>query len=152
MIAFCLVLLLTLAHPGIAAEEGTFRFLELGWAHEISGYGDYLANYDGVVHRGERAYAYFEVADFAVRDTEDGFLTDIKVDVMLRSSSGLPLFKQSNLVEYTEYATAYVDTLWFYIWIDIPSWAPRGTYQAEVIVRDEVSGDRIHARQPIRVE
>jgi hypothetical protein len=154
----CVVILLLLAVPGWAwADEG----LETGmaitvaeWAHDVRDEGDYDPNPSGVFPRGSRGYAYLEVEGFAVGGSGDENLVDLRVDIALRSGWGVKLFSQEDLVEYTLPQEAFPppETVWFYIWVDIPWWAPRATYRAEVTVRDLVSGEAVSLEREITVE
>ena len=83
----------------------------------------------------------------------DENLVDLRVDIALRSGWGVKLFSQEDLVEYTLPQEAFPppETVWFYIWVDIPWWAPRATYRAEVTVRDLVSGEAVSLEREITV-
>ncbi len=149
-LAWYLLCFVLLASPAIGAEEEEvdqleeketgLRFIEVQWANEVHGYQDYEPNPKGLFQRGERAYVYMEVAGFESRydEEKEAYHTDVTIDVRLRSRIGIPLFSENNMVDYVHWDSFQPNSLWFYIWVDIPGWAPRSTYQAEVTVRDRV--------------
>ena len=128
----------------VEEQEMGLRFLELAWADEIYSYAHYEPNVDGVFQRGTRAYVYMEIAGFESRfgEEEKQFLTDVTIDVELYSRIGLRLFRESEIVSYTYWDASEPESLWFYIWVDIPAWAPRSTYTASVTIRDRI-GDEV---------
>lgn len=152
LLLFALCMLAFVVHAQDKAV-GQMQFVKAEWAYEVRGEGDYDPNPSGVFSRNSRAYAYLEVEGFTVGDGGTDPLVDLRVDVVLRSNSGLKLYSQENLVEYTLNSLAAPPSrVWFYIWVDVPWWAPRTTYEAEVIVRDLVGGLDVIERRPIVIE
>jgi len=155
-----LLVLLLAAGPAPAAgaeteraDESTMEIVVAEWAYEVRDEGDYDPNPSGVFARGTRAYAYLEVEGFARGADVTQPLVDLRVDVGLRSRLGIKLFSQEDLVEYTmPHGPFPPDRVWFYIWVDIPWWAPRTTYVAEVTVRDLVAGGSVTLQREITVE
>ncbi len=150
ILVFCLVLL-TVTVCAESPEETGMQFIQIGWANEVLGYNDYVLNEDGVFRRGERAYAYLEVEGYATSQEGEYTVTDIAVDVALRASFGLRLFYQQDLIDYRQLHQTAPDTLWFYIWVDIPTLAPSATYIAEVIIRDRISGEILKHQERVVV-
>ncbi|NLM40632.1 MAG: hypothetical protein GX205_11320 [Firmicutes bacterium] len=150
----CLLSLHGAAQEAPADEmQNQIRFVTAEWAHEVRGERDYDPNPTGVFSRNSRAYAYLEVEGFSVGKSGVGPIVDLRVDVVLRSNNGLKLYSQENLVEYTLHSPAEPpDRVWFYIWVDVPWWAPRTSYQAEVIVRDLVGETKVIESSPIVIE
>lgn len=152
MVIVFLLLFTVLTNTGVVQATDSFHFVNVGWAYEVRGYKDYDLNTDGTFPRGSRAYAYLEVEGFSSTEHDDGYLSDLAVDVSLRTRQGILLFRQTDLVDYHAIDRHPPSTLWFYIWVDIPRWAPRATYIAEVTVRDRVGDSAITKAQEIQVE
>lgn len=157
MFIFVLIVMLVicpiLPQAVYAEEEKGMHFTTAEWAYDVRGRADYDPNPAGVFARGERGYAYLELEGFEVGEDDGLYVVNLAVDVVLRTKGGLRLFTQKNLVEYD---LAYTDSppknLWFYIWVDIPRWAPRAVYLAEVVVRDLISHETLTEGKEIRVE
>ncbi len=148
-----LVLCPILPQPALAEEKTEMYFTTAEWAYDVRGQDDYDPNPTGVFARGERGYAYLELEGFEVGEDDGLYVIQLAVDVVLRTKGGLRLFTQKNLVEYDlAYTDSPPDNLWFYIWVDIPRWAPRATYLAEVVVRDLISEETLIEGKEIRVE
>lgn len=138
---------------GESSINDALQFVVAEWAYEVRGEADYDPNPSGVFQRGSRAYAYLEVEGFAVGTEAGEPVVDLRVDVALRSRGGLKLFYQAGLVEFTLTQPAFPpERVWFYIWVDIPWWAPRATYRAEVTVRDLVAQKDVSLEREITVE
>lgn len=155
LFTLAVVLALTLSHLTKADGEsgGALQLLTAEWAYDVRGEGDYDPNPTGVFSRSSRAYAYLEVNGFAVGESSEEPLVDLRVDVVLRSNKGLKLYSKDNLVEYTLARPAAVpDKVWFYIWVDVPWWAPRTTYRAEVIIRDLIGEVEMVTEREIVIE
>jgi hypothetical protein len=141
-----------LVEANLQSEVG-MEIVRAEWAYEVRGEGDYDPNPSGVFRRGTRAYAYIEVEGFALGTAADDPLVDLRVDVALRTRTGVKLYSQAEVVEYTlKQPASPPELVWFYIWVDIPRWAPRATYKAEVIVRDLVAAEAISLQREITVE
>lgn len=149
------ILLFNLAAPvsanGVVNETG-FRFTQLGWSEDPDDdYLEYVPN-QGVFSKGTRVYAYFEVEGFSTTLQNDKYSTDLAVDVYLRSSGGIRLFSQKDVVELSTQDNKPRDSVWFYLYVDIPWFAPRATYVAEVVVRDLSSGEEIRHQEKLTVQ
>ncbi len=140
--------------PNNLEEDTGFRFLEIEWADEITGYGDYVVNKAGVFQRGTRAYVYMEIGGYeSLWDEEKRqYYTDVSIDVALRSQGGLRLFAQENVVDYVHWDPHVPASLWFYIWVDIPGWIPRTTYTAQVTIHDRVGEQTLEKAQELSVQ
>ncbi len=134
--------------------ETGFRFLDLAWADEVTDYRDYRANEEGIFQRGSRAYVYMEIAGYESLWDEDRsqYYTDISIDVELRSRIGLRLFAEEDVVDYVFWDAYAPNSLWFYIWVDIPGWIPRTTYTAQVTIHDRVGEQTLEKYQELSVE
>lgn len=116
------------------------RFTVAQWAYEVRGEDDYDLNPEGTFARGERGYAYLEIADFGVaQDDTPFFFLQLDVDVALETKNGLRLFSQEDVLELKEWYVEPPETTWFYIYVDIPWWAPRGVYRTLITVRDGIT-------------
>jgi len=145
-----LVLILSLVcSPAWAAETG-FRFSDMGWSREEDNFFEYVPN-EGVFERGKRVYGFMEVTEFANEYADGVYRIDLTVDVYLKTTFGLRLFGQRDVIEFDDHDTEPIETIWFYLWVDIPWWAPRGTYIAEVVVRDRIGNQNIVHSERIRV-
>lgn len=155
--AFILLFLLffNFAAPVTAEEvitESGFRFTELGWSDDPDAdYLEYEPN-QGVFKKGTRAYAYFEVAGFSTLPQDEKYLTHLAVDVHLKTSGGFRLFTQRDVVDFDSLDWQPRESVWFYLYVDIPWFAPRATYIAEVVVRDLISGKEIRHQEKLTVE
>ncbi len=148
---FFLIVLQFISSSSVLCNEQEMEFIKIGWANEINGYDDYEPNESSEFSHGQRAYAYMEVTGYRVEATDGKYLTDLAVDVVLRGSFGIRLFSHTDLIDYRELHSLPPATLWFYIWVDIPRFAPRTTYQAEVIIRDRISGQKLQHQESIRI-
>ncbi len=128
---------------GELREHDGFSFTTIDWADDVLGYQDYIPNPEGVFSRSSRAYAYMEISGFAYDTTEAGYASHLTVSVSLHSASGRRLFRQNDLVDYDAVDKTPPDTIWFYIWVDIPWWTPHGDYTASVLVRDMIGEQEI---------
>ena len=139
-----LCIFLGLACPNFALAESVeadaMHFPVAEWAYEVRGEGDYDPNLSGEFSRGERGYAYLEMAGFGVGQEGKFFFLDLTVDVALETTGGLRLFTQKDVLELEEWYLDPPATTWFYIWVDIPWWAPGGTYKTVITVHDGVTG------------
>ena len=111
-------------------------FTAAEWATEVRGENDYDPNPSGEFTRGERGYAYLEIADFGVATEGDFFFLRLNVDVALETKHGLRLFFEQDVLELEEWYIEPPATTWFYIYVDVPWWAPRGVYRTLITVRD----------------
>lgn len=148
-------ILLNFVYPsfGLAQEqvEPALHFILAEWAHEVRDEGDYEPNPTGAFPRGERAYAYFEVVGFGLSEQDGFFQALLNVDVGLKSKGGLRLFSRKDVLELESWYIEPPETLWFYIYVDIPWWAPRGEYLAEITVRDLVDDEKLLEERKIQV-
>lgn len=150
----CLLIVFVLSLPTTAAElpeHPDFSFITIGWADEVLGYQDYVSNEEGVFGRSSRAYAYMEVIGFTHEPTEVGYASHLTVSVSLHSASGRRLFGQDDLIDHHAVEVNPPDSVWFYIWVDIPWWAPSGEYEASVVVRDLLGEEVIEHSQKLMV-
>ena len=115
------------------------RFTVADWAYEVRDEGDYDPNPSGIFSRGERGYAYLEIEGFGVGQRENLFYLLLNVDVALETRNGLRLFSQKDVLELEEWYFEEPRSTWFYIWVDIPWWAPKGVYRTLITVRDGVA-------------
>lgn len=136
---------LATAAPDITQVNDTsFRFTDLGWSSDPDDYFEYVPD-EGRFKRGTTAYGYMEVGGFENYYDGESYYIDLTVDVYLKSSFGLRLFAQYDVIEFQDSYRQPQETVWFYIYVDIPRWAPRATYVAEVVVRDRLSEiDLVH--------
>src|SRR5690554_1526024 len=153
VLILCIFLGLTCPNPALAeeAQAEAMHFIAAEWAYEVRGEGDFDPNSTGEFSRGERGYAYLEVADFGVGREGQLFYLDLAVDVALETTGGLRLFTQKDVLELEEWYFEPPITTWFYIWVDIPWWAPRGTYRTVITVRDGITGLALEESREIRV-
>ncbi len=130
--------------------ETGFRFTDLGWSDDENDFFEYVPN-QGVFKRGTRAYAYLEVAGFTNYCEDGKYYIDLAVDVYLKSSFGLRLFVQRNVIEFKDSAKEVIEDFCFYLYVDIPWWAPRAQYIAEVVIRDLVNGEELKHEEKLTV-
>ncbi|NLJ81379.1 MAG: hypothetical protein GX335_10200 [Firmicutes bacterium] len=133
------------------ASNSDLSFSVALWADEVRDKGDFDLNPDGIFKRGERAYAYLELEGFSWEEQEGYLHTDVHVDVALRTKGGFRLFFSEDLLEFDSLYLNPPENFWFYIYVDVPWWAPRGTYITEIIVRDEISGETLIEHREIQV-
>lgn len=134
-----------------AASVGELRFTVAQWAHDVRDQGDYNPNPSGAFPKGQRGYAYLEVAGFQLAQEDGWFLLRLNVDVALQTKGGIPLFAQKNVLELEEWYIEPPESTWFYIWVDIPSWAPKGLYRTIITVKDLVGEVSLEEKQEIRI-
>ncbi|HHX02065.1 MAG TPA: hypothetical protein GX739_05260 [Firmicutes bacterium] len=132
------------------AEEAGFRFSDMGWSKEEDNFFEYVPN-QGVFERGKRVYGFMEVTGFENYYTNEIYHIDLTVDVYLKTGFGLRLFGQRDVIEFDDTAKEPIEDIWFYLWVDIPWWAPPGSYIAEVVVRDRIGNQKIVHSERIRV-
>lgn len=149
----CVLLVFSSLNPVHAqrAEPGEMYFAVAEWAYEVWDEDDYDLNQTGAFPKGERAYAYLELAGFSTVQSNGAYAYHVSVDVGLETTWGLGLFKQADLVEFDSLALDPPSTLWFYIWVDIPRWAPSGTYVTVITVLDQISGHILQEKRKIRI-
>lgn len=121
-------------------ESPSMHFSVAEWALNVYGEDDYDPNPSGEFSRGERGYAYLEVAGFAIGEKDGFYFLQLDVDVALETINGWRLFSETDVWELEEWYLEPPDSTWFYIYVDIPWWAPRGTYRTLITVRDGISG------------
>ncbi|HBN95586.1 MAG TPA: hypothetical protein DDZ66_04740 [Firmicutes bacterium] len=127
------------------------HFTVAEWAYEVWGEGDYDPNPTGEFARGERGYAYLEIADFGIGERDQLFFLQLDVDVALETKNGLRLFYEKDVLELEEYYLEPPESTWFYIYVDIPWWAPRGSYVTVITVRDGVAELSLEEKREITV-
>lgn len=156
LLVLILCIFFGLSSSGFAAPEHveapTMHFTVAEWAYEVRGEDDYDPNPEGKFARGERGYAYLEVADFAVAQEGAFFFLDLAVDVALESQRGIRLFSQKDVLELEEWYIEPPLSTWFYIYVDIPWWAPSGTYRTLITVRDRITDLRLEEVREIVVQ
>lgn len=135
----------------IDQEETGFRFTDLGWSEDEDDFFEYKPN-EGVFKRGTKVYGFMEVAGFANSFRDDKYHIDLTVDVYLKTTFGLRLFGQKDVINFDNSSKKPIDEIWFYLWVDIPWWAPRTSYIAEVVVRDQISNEDLSHEEKITVE
>ncbi len=131
--------------------ENPLRFSDMGWSHDEDDFFEYVPN-EGVFKRGTRVYAYMEVVGFTSQMVDEYNKIDLSVDVYLKTSFGLRLFRQLDVIEFDDMTKEPQDRIWFYLYVDIPWWAPRGTYIAEVVVRDRLDNLQASHEEKLIVE
>ena len=134
-----------------SAEMSTLHLSVAEWAYEVRDQGDYDPNPTGTFFRGERGYAYLEIEGFGVGQKDNLFYLVLDVDVALETKNGFRLFSQQDVLELEEWYFEEPTTTWFYIWVDIPWWAPKGTYKTLITVRDGVTGQSLEETRDILV-
>lgn len=134
-----------------AVEAPSMHFTVAEWAYEVRGEDDYDLNPTGEFARGERGYAYLEVADFGIGERDQLFFLQLDVDVALETKNGLRLFSEKDVLELEEYYLEPPESTWFYIYVDIPWWAPRGSYVTVITVRDGVAELSLEEKREITV-
>jgi len=135
----------------IETEAPTMHFTVAEWAYDVRGEGDYDPNPTAEFPKGQRGYAYLEVAGFGVGEEELFYFLKLNVDVALETTHGFRLFSQKDLLELEEWYLEPPEHTWFYIYVDIPWWAPRGTYVTVITVRDGVTGRELEEKREIVV-
>lgn len=154
-ILLTLCIILSLACPGMGyahmPEENVLNFTVIDWAYEVRDQGDYDRNSTGAFPKGERAYAYLELTGFTCDIDDNFYFTDVHVDVALKTKKGLKLFSRKDVLIMDSYYIETPDILWFYIYVDVPWWAGRGEYKAELIIRDEVVGETLAVSKDIEI-
>ncbi len=144
LVVLILCILLGLGSSAAMAVEvvdaPAMHFTVAEWAYEVRGEDDYDRNPTGEFARGERGYAYLEVADFGIAERDQLFVLQLNVDVALETKNGLRLFSQKDVLEMEEWYMDPPESTWFYIYVDIPWWAPRGTYRTLITIRDDITG------------
>ncbi len=153
MLIVCILLIFPCPSTGLALEktEPQLNFVVAQWAYEVRDEGDYDPNFEGAFPRGERAYTYLELEGFSLAEIEGLFYVELAVDVNLRSKRGFKLFSRTNVLELDSWYEQPPATIWFYIYVDIPWWAPRGVYSGEIIVRDQLNQGVLVEEREIRV-
>ncbi len=132
-------------------EAGDLYLAVADWAYEVRDQGDYDPNPTGRFPKGQMTYAYLELAGFTTAAHGDLYSYHVAVDVGLKTTWGFPLFKQADIIEFDETSPNPPETLWFYIWVNVPRWAPRGTYVTVITVRDELGGYILAAEREIEI-
>ncbi len=155
LVVLIICIFLGLSCPGLAAVESQevhppyFTLAE--WAFEVRGEGDYDPNPSGEFRRGERGYAYLEMRGFGIRERSDFFFSTLNVDVALETKNGFRLFSQKDVLELEELHVEQPVSTWFYIYVDIPWWAPKGVYKTLITVRDAISETSVEKTREILV-
>ena len=156
LVVLILCIFLGLSGAGYAAETAVdtpaMHFTVAEWAYEVRGFDDYDPNHSGEFKRGERGYAYLEIADFGVAEQDQLYLLRLTVDVALETRSGLRLFFEKDVLELEEWYIEPPESTWFYIYVDIPWWAPRGVYQTVITVRDGITNRVLEEKREIMVK
>lgn len=153
VLTLCIILNIACPYQVFAntSSDDALRLTVADWAYEVRDQGDYDFNSTASFPKGERAYAYFELAGFAAKEENDLFSTDVRVDVALKTHKGLKLFSQKNVLIMDSLYEYRPDMLWFYIYVDVPWWAGRGEYTTELVIRDELSEEVLVASQDITI-
>lgn len=155
MVLLTICIFLVACCPGFAAAPETtppeLHFAVAEWAYEVWGEGDYDPNPEGRFLRGERGYAYLEVSGFSLGEENGLHFLKLAVDVALQTKGGFTLFSQKDVLELEEWYLEPPETTWFYIWVDIPKWAPRGVYRTRLTVRDLLSEEVLQEVREIAV-
>lgn len=153
VLTICIILSLLCPLPAFAGEEEPVSlYIEKGeWAYEVRGDDDYDPNPEGRFKRGERGYAYLEVAGFDLGREDDFYFLRISVDVALETKNGFTLFSQKDVLELEEWYLEPPKNTWFYIYVNIPWWAPRGGYVAVITVRDLLAGTELVEKREVEV-
>lgn len=152
LIALILCFVLAFGQPLALASPGPkLHFTVANWAYEVRGQDDYDFNTTGTFPKGERGYAYLEVAGFELATEEGWFVLRLNVDVALQTQKGFSLFSKENVLELEEWYLEPPESTWFYIWVDVPWWAPRGVYRTLITVRDLVNEESIQETREIKI-
>ncbi len=153
LLIVCILLAFSSLNPAYAhrPDPGELHFTTAQWAYEVRDENDYDPNPGGAFPKGQRAYAYLELAGFSLLNVDGGSAYHVLVDVGLQTTWGLGLFKQAGLLEFDSFSFDPPDTLWFYIWVDVPRFAPCGTYVTVITVRDEIGGHVLEERREIKI-
>lgn len=155
MVLLTICIFLVACFPSFAAApeaaQPKLHFAVADWAYEVRDEGDYDPNPEGRFRRGERGYAYVEVAGFSLVEVDGLSVLKLAVDVALQTKRGFTLFSQQDVLELEEWYIEPPETTWFYIWVDIPWWAPRGVYRTLLTVRDLLGDDVLQEVREITV-
>lgn len=139
-----------LAETALEEIETGLRFSDMGWSSDEDDFFEYVPN-EGVFERGTRVWAFLEVTGFESYFEDGYYYNDLAVDVYLKTGFGLRLFRQLDVIEFNDPSDQPEEYIWFYLWVDIPWWAPPGTYIAEVVVRDRMSSQEVIHAEKLRV-
>lgn len=152
-LTICIFLSLLCPNPAWASDEETtaLRLARGEWAYEVRGADDYDVNPEGRFPRGERGYAYLVVEGFELGREDSYYFLRINVDVALETQGGFRLFFQRDVLELEEWYLEPPPDTWFYIYVDIPWWAPKGDYVAVITVRDMLAGTELEEKQEVTV-
>ena len=126
------------------------RFSDLGWSKDENDFFEYVPN-EGVFERGTRVWGFMEVTGFESYFADGLYYNDLTVDVFLKTGFGLRLFGKRDVIEFNDGTDEPQEYIWFFLWVDIPWWAPPGTYIAEVVVRDRVGEQEVVHADKLRV-
>lgn len=153
LLIICFFLGLNFNSPALAqTQEATpLHFTVAEWATEVRDEGDYDPNPGGKFDRGQRGYAYLEIEGFSLGEHEGFLYLTLNVDVALETRNGIQLFLQRNVLELEEWYIEPPSSTWFYIWVDIPWWAPKGVYKAVITVRDQISKSFLEEMRELHV-
>lgn len=132
-------------------NDSGFHFSDLAWSESLDTWEDYRPN-EAVFSRGTRAYAYIEVTGFTNEEIGGEYQHDLTVDIYLRTGIGIRLFNQKNVIEFEEVTSFFQESVSFYIWVDIPWWAPSAAYYAEVIVHDRINETEIRHEEKLTIQ
>lgn len=153
LLIVCSLLVFSCFSP-LAAQSASpqgLHFSTAQWAYDVRDRDDYDLNTDDAFPRGQRAYAYLELVGFEMLEQDGYYLLQLGIDVALKTTWGLTLFNQPDLLEFDSFYLRPPDDLWFYIWVDIPRWAPPSTYITLITVRDLISGQTLEEAREIRI-
>jgi len=153
LLTICIFLSLLCPQPVWAGEESVpgLHLAKAEWACEVRGEDDYDPNPEGRFPRGQRGYAYLVVEGFQVDRLGEYYVLQLNVDVALETRRGLRLFTQKDVLELEEWYLEPPANTWFYIYVDVPWWAPRGTYVAVITVRDVLAGSVLEEKREVVV-
>lgn len=153
LLILCIFLGLSYPQCALAQEQEalSLHFSVAEWAYEVRDAGDYDPNLSGQFRRGERGYAYLEIEGFGVGQKDGFFYLQLDVDVALETKSKLRLFSQKDVLALEEWYFEPPASTWFYIFVDIPWWAPKGIYRTVITVRDAVSETTLEEVREIMV-
>lgn len=141
LLTICIFLVFTTPNYALAHghADPSLRFAVAEWAYEVRGEDDYDPNPKGEFSRRERGYAYLVVENFGVGQKDGFHFLQLNVDVALESQKGFRLFSQEDVLELEEWYLEPPPSTWFYIYVDIPWWAPKGVYKAIITVKDAIN-------------
>ncbi|MDD3781352.1 MAG: hypothetical protein PHG88_01460 [Limnochordia bacterium] len=153
LLTICIFLSLLCPLPAWASPEeaSSLRLVQGEWAHEVRGMDDYDPNPEGRFKRGERGYAYIVVEGFDVGQDGEYYFLHLSVDVALETKGGIRLFSRRDIYDLEEWYLEPPGDTWFYIYVDIPWWAPRGTYVAVITIHDLLAGTALEERREVAV-